>query len=76
MADNKNKMLNDLSRRLGIPQSEIKKAAQNGNMQELINKTDSENAEKIKSILNNPEKTKQLLSSPQAQALMKLLNGE
>ncbi len=78
MADNKNanKILNDLSRRLGVPQDKIKSAAQSGNMQEILDNTDTESAEKIKAVLNDPQKTQQLLNSPQAQALIKLLSGE
>jgi hypothetical protein len=76
MADNSNKMLDELSRLLGVSPSELKNSVKNGNTQDIINKTDSKTAEKINEILSNPEKTKQFLSSPQAQALMKLLNGE
>lgn len=74
--NNTNKMLDDLSRRLGVSQDKIKSAAQSGNMQELLENTDSKNAEKIRAILDDPKKTEQLLNSPQAQALIKLLSGE
>lgn len=74
--NNTNKMLDDLSRRLGVPQDKIKSVAQSGNIQELLDNTDSKNAEKIRAVLDDPKKTEQLLNSPQAQALIKLLSGE
>ncbi len=78
MNDNKNtkKILEELSRKIGVPQDDLKSAAQSGNIQSLLNKTSGENADKINEILSDPQKTKQVLSSPQAQALLKLLNGE
>lgn len=74
--DNTNKILKDLSKRLGMSEDKIKSAAQNGNMQEIMNNTDSESAKRINEILNNPQKRQQVLSSPQAQALLKLLSGD
>ena len=74
--NNTNKMLDDLSHRLGVPQDKIKSVAQSGNIQELLDNTDSKNAEKIRAVLDDPKKTEQLLNSPQAQALIKLLSGE
>lgn len=80
MTDNKNKNINklleELSRKMGVSQNDIKSAAQSGDIQNLLGKSNTENADKINEILNNPQKTKQVLSSPQAQALLKLLNGE
>lgn len=74
--NNTNKLLQDLSKRLGMSEDKIKSAVENGNMQEIVKNTDSESAEKINELLNNPAKRQQVLSSPQAQALLKLLSGE
>lgn len=78
MADNNNinKMLGDLSRRLGVSQNQIEDAAKSGNIKDILKNADSKNAQQIESVLNDPEKAKQLLNSPQAQALLKLLGGE
>lgn len=71
-----NKMINNLSQKLGVSEAEIKNATKSRKVDELLKKSNNVNSEKLQSILNDPEKTKQILSSPQAQALIKLLNGE
>ncbi len=78
MADNNNvnKLLNELSQRLGVSEGQIKNAAKQGNVQDMLKNADSNQKKKIESVLNDPEKTKQILNSPQAQSLIKLLGGE
>ena len=78
MADNNNvnKLLSDLSKQLGVSEEQIKSSAKSGKVQDILQNTDSRQAQKIESILNDPEKTKKILNSPQAQALMKLLGNE
>ncbi len=78
MADNNNvnKLLNELSQRLGVSEGQIKNAAKQGNVQDMLKNADSNQKKKIESVLNDPEKAKQILNSPQAQALIKLLGGE
>ncbi len=73
MNDNINKLLSSLSKQLGVSENQIKNAAKSGNVNEMLKNADTEQSEKIKSILNDPEKAKELLNSPQAQALLKLL---
>ena len=74
--NNVNKMLEELSRRLGVSQQSIKEAAQSGNVNDLLKNADSESSEQIKAVLNDPQKTQKILNSPQAQAIIKMLNGE
>ena len=69
-------MLNELSQRLGVSEGQIKNAAKQGNVQDMLKNADSNQKKKIESVLNDPEKTKQILNSPQAQSLIKLLGGE
>ncbi len=78
MADNENikKLLSELSDRLGVSENQLKSAAKEGNVKDMLKSSDSEQTKKIEEILNDPQKTKDLLSSPQAQALLKLLGGE
>lgn len=78
MSNNKNadKMLEELSLRLGVSQQAIKEAAQSGNVNDLLKNADSESSEQIKSVLNDPQKAQKILNSPQAQAIIKMLNGE
>lgn len=74
MNDNINKLLSSLSKQLGVSENQIKNAAKSGNVNEMLKNADTEQSEKIKSILNDPEKAKELLNSHQAQALIKLLS--
>lgn len=73
---NINKLISNLSKQLGVSENQIKNAAQNGNVNDMLKNADSNQTDKIKSVLNDPEKTKQILNSPQAQALIKLLGGD
>lgn len=71
-----NKMLNNLSQKLGVSEEELKNANSNGKIEELLKNNKNINSEKVQSILSDPEKAKKILNSPQAQALIKLFNGE
>ena len=73
---NINKLISSLSKQLGVSENQIKNAAQNGNVNDMLKNADSNQTDKIKSVLNDPEKTKQILNSPHAQALIKLLGGD
>ena len=73
---NINKLISSLSKQLGVSENQIKNAAQNGNVNDMLKNADSNQTDKIKSVLNDPEKTKEILNSPQAQALIKLLGGD
>jgi hypothetical protein len=70
-----NKMINNLSQKLGVSEDELKNATKSGKIDKLLKNNNNINSEKLQSILNDPEKTKQILNSPQAQALIKLLSG-
>ena len=73
---NIDKLISSLSKQLGVSENQIKDAAQNGNVNDILKNADSNQTDKIKSVLNDPEKTKEILNSPQAQALIKLLGGD
>ena len=73
---NINKLISSLSKQLGVSENQIKDAAQNGDVNDMLKNADSNQTDKIKSVLNDPEKTKEILNSPQAQALIKLLGGD
>lgn len=74
--DNMQKLLNELSHRLGVSETQLKNSAQSGNVQDMLKKADKKQAKKVEEILNDPNKTRELLSSPQAQALLKLFGGD
>ncbi len=75
MSDNKNmnKLINELSKKLGVSSDKIQSAAENGNVNEILKSADSSNARKMEDILKDPQKTKEILNSPQAQKLLKML---
>lgn len=75
MSDNKNmnKLINELSKKLGVSSDKIQSAAENGNVNEILKSSDSSNARKMEDILKDPQKTKEILNSPQAQKLLKML---
>ena len=68
--------MNDLNKKLGFDVDEMKNAAQNGQLDEFVNKNLSQNATKqLKDVLSNKEACEKLLNTPQAKELMKKLNG-
>ena len=72
---NLDKLISNLSKQLGVSENQIKNAAKTGDVNDMLKNADSDQTDKIKSVLNDPEKTKEILNSPQAQALIKLLGG-
>lgn len=76
MADNENKLYEQLSQQLGLSPRQIQASAQRGEMDSLTQKLDKDKAAQLNQILSDPAKTKAVLESPQAQALMKLLNQQ
>ena len=73
---NINKLISSLSKQLGVSENQIKNAAQTGDVNNMLKNADSNQTDKIKSVLNDPEKTKEILNSQQAQALIKLLGED
>jgi hypothetical protein len=76
MSENKNKLINELTKRLGISQNQMQDAMKSGNVEDVLKNADSSKAQQIQSILNDPEKTREIMNSPQAQALLKLFNND
>lgn len=70
-----NRLIDNLSKRLGKEPQQIKKAAQNGNMQSILQGMNSTQAARLEKILSDPEASKKILDTPQAQALIKKLIG-
>ena len=73
MSENINKLIFEISKKLGVSADDVTAAAQNGDVGSLLKNADSEEARQFNEVLSDPEKTKQVLSSPQAKAIMKLL---
>ena len=73
--NNANKLINELTKRLGISENQMQNAMKSGNIDDVLKNTDNSKAQQIQSILNDPEKTREIMNSPQAQALLKLFNN-
>lgn len=73
--ENLQNLINTASQRLGTTPDNLKQASQQGNVQNLLNQLDSEQAKKVQQVLNDKEASQKLLNSPQAQALLKKLMG-
>jgi hypothetical protein len=73
--NNTNKLIEELSRKLGVSEKQLENAAKKGNVKDVLKNMDAKSSQQIESILSDPEKTREILNSPQAQALMKLFGG-
>lgn len=71
-----NKLMEQLSKRLNTTPEQLRKNADSGSVDALLQNADGDSAARVREILGDPEKTKALLNSPQAQALMKKLQGQ
>ncbi len=77
MKNMKDENLNQAAKKANIDINELKKAAEDGNVDDFINKNLSKEASaKLKSVLSDKEATQKLLSTPQAKELLnKLMKG-
>ena len=70
----KKENMKDLNKKVDFDVNKMKEAAQNGQLDEFVNKNLSEKATKqLKEVLSNKEACEKLLNSPQAKELMKKL---
>ena len=78
--DNSPEQLNDLlrtlSNRLGTSPEELKSAAQEGNINNIVKGLNPNDAEKIQKVLSDKNASNRILSSPKAQELLKKFLGE
>ncbi|MGN0522512.1 MAG: hypothetical protein ACI4IQ_07750, partial [Eubacterium sp.] len=72
--DDMNKILKNAQKKTGVDISKMKQAAENGNLDDFINKNLSPDAsQQIKNVLSDKSAAEKLLSTPQAKELMKKL---
>lgn len=82
MSDKNNKseqlniLLQALSSRLGTNPKELKSAAEQGNINNLLKGLHPDDAEKIQKVLSDKDAAQKILSSAQAQKLMKKFLGD
>lgn len=64
------------AQRMGSTPEALKEAAQNGNLNQVLGNVGQAEGEAVQKVLSDPDAAKKLLSSPQAQALLKMLQGK
>ena len=64
-------LVNAASKHLNTSPEDLKKVAQNGNIQKLLNNMSPSQAAQLQRILSDENAAKKLLSTPQAQALLR-----
>jgi len=75
-ANEKQLLLNLLAQRLGKSPDEIMQYAENGNLPALMQNMNPNDAAALQKVLNDQQAIQKLISSPQAQDLMRRLNGQ
>lgn len=68
------KMIEIASKKLGISGEKLKRSLETGNVEDMLGNMRKEDAEKLKSVMNNPSVKEKLLNSPEAANLIKKLN--
>lgn len=64
------------AQRMGSTPEALKEAAQNGDLNQVLGNVGQAEGEAVQKVLSDPDAAKKLLSSPQAQALLKMLQGK
>lgn len=67
-------LANIAGRHLGKSPEEMKKAAQSGNLQQILSQMSPSQAKQLQKILSDENAAKKLLSTPQAQELLRRLS--
>ena len=77
MADKEqiNKLIKQLSERMGTPESEIRGAVESSSYMKLLNRLPADQARQFGEILADEDKAKAFLNSPQAKAIIKRIMG-
>lgn len=71
MNANIEKMIALVSKKLGIPEEKLKASLEKGNIDDMLSDMKKEDAEKLKSVMNNSASKEKLLNSPEAESIMK-----
>lgn len=68
------KMIELASKKLGISSEKLKHSLETGNVEDMLGNMRKEDAEKLKSVMNNPSVKEKLLKSPEAANIIKKMN--
>ncbi len=69
-------LINLVSKKMGTSSDSLKKDLQSGNINNLTKGMNNNDVQKLKEALSNKELTQKIMSSPEAQELMKKLQGK
>lgn len=68
------KMIELASKKLGISSEKLKHSLETGKVEDMLGNMRKEDAEKLKSVMNNPSVKEKLLKSPEAANIIKKMN--
>lgn len=71
MNANIEKMIELVSKKLGIPKEKLKASLEKGNIDAMLSDMKKEDAEKLKSVMNSSAAREKLLKSSEAEQIMK-----
>ena len=71
MNANMEKMIELVSKKLGIPKEKLKASLEKGSLEDMLSDMKKEDAEKLKSVMNNSAAKEKLLKSSEAEQIMK-----
>ena len=71
-----NGLFGAVSKKIGIPQEQLKKEFEEGRFDSAISAMNKSDAAKFNKVVNDPKMIERLMSTPQAQALYKKLSGK
>ncbi|MBD5082161.1 MAG: hypothetical protein HDT44_10425 [Ruminococcaceae bacterium] len=71
MNANMEKMIELVSKKLGIPQEKLKASLEKGSIEDMLSDMKKEDAEKLRSVMNNSAAKEKLLKSSEAEQIMK-----
>lgn len=66
-----NNLIKEAGQKMGGNPEQLKKAVDDGKLDDLVNKMNPNEAQRFKEIMSNPMLAKQMLQTPQAQMLIK-----
>lgn len=73
MNSNMEKMIELASKKLGVPSEVLKRSLEKGNVDDMLSSMRKEDADKLKTIMQNPSVKEKMLNSPDAEKIMKKL---
>lgn len=69
-------LIKSVSQSTGTNINDVKSASKQADVQQLLNKLNSNDAQKIQEVLADPKATEKILATPKAKAIMEKLFGK